>query len=291
MPAMVNSASFRNYLSSFLGRGPIKNLLAIPGGDINAAYQIEFNRGESLFLKTNAQQGSEFFRAEAEGLKALKQAGALYVPEIMGQSQFEGNSFLVLEFLELSRSGQAEALGAGLAHLHLHSNKDYGWERANYIGSLTQLNDWFGSWADFYAKRRILPMVERAFNAGLLNSADLKAVESFLYEYPHLVPTEKPALLHGDLWSGNVLYLRNGSPVLIDPAVYYGHREMDLAMMFLFGGFAPEVFSAYEAQFPLEAHWRDRLAYHQLYPLLVHLNLFGSSYYGACRDIWRPFSD
>jgi fructosamine-3-kinase len=104
------------------------------------------------------------------------------------------------------------------------------------------------------------------------------------------VPKEKPALLHGDLWSGNVISDEKGAPVWIDPAVYYGHREMDLAMMKLFGGFSEAVFSTYQEHFPLEANWQERIPYHQLYPLLVHLNLFGSSYYPACRQIWLSFA-
>lgn len=195
-----------------------------------------------------------------------------------------------MEFLEESKERDFEALGKGLAALHQCTQSDFGWEQDNYIGSLIQTNALLKDWPEFFAEYRILALSRKAFNAGLIDRADLKAIDSFLNRYPELLPQEKPALVHGDLWSGNVLYTKDGTPALIDPAVYYGHREMDLAMMQLFGGFPQTVFDTYTAYYPLEGDWQSRIKYQQLYPLLVHLVLFGPSYRSSCREVWKPFS-
>ncbi len=286
---MVNSVSFHKYLIQLIGR-EVKQLHSLSGGDINQAFQIEFSSGAPLFLKTNPNVDRDFFQAEADGLDALRKSKTLLVPKCIAIDDFDGYHFLILEYLLQSTQRDYPALGRGLAELHLCSHDYYGWEKDNYIGSLEQTNAFLKDWPEFYAEYRILALSQKAFNAGYINRQDLKAIESFLYRYPELIPKEKPALVHGDLWSGNVLYTNEGSPALIDPAVYYGHREMDLAMMHLFGGFPQAVFDSYTAHYPLEGDWQSRIKYQQLYPLLVHLVLFGTSYRSACREIWQPFS-
>ncbi|WP_421751683.1 fructosamine kinase family protein [Croceimicrobium sp.] len=288
---MVNSELFRKQVSEQLGRGPIRNLQALSGGDINAAYQIHFQEGPAAFLKFQEGAKLDFFQAEADGLNSLKEHSPLKVPEVLGLGEWEQNAYLLLEFLEPGfKSDEYElALGEGLAQMHLREQDFFGWHRPNYIGKLDQLNHQSEDWTDFYAEHRILYMVQKAFDAGYLETKDLKGSEAFVNAYPHLVPTEKPAFIHGDLWSGNAYCMAGGIPVLIDPAVYNGHREMDLAMMKLFGGFSVNVFQAYEESYPLERGWQERIPYHQLYPLLVHLNLFGTSYLNDCRSIWQKF--
>jgi len=286
---MVNSASFHKYLFQLIGR-EVKQLHGLSGGDINQAFQIEFSSGAPLFLKTNPHVDRDFFQAEAEGLQSLSNTNTLLVPRIIEQGEFEAQQFLILEYFDEAEERDFDALGKGLATLHQCTQRDFGWEKDNYIGSLVQANAYLKDWSEFYAEYRILALSRKAFNAGLIDRADLKAIDSFLYRYPELLPQEKPALVHGDLWSGNVLYTKGGTPALIDPAVYYGHREMDIAMMQLFGGFPSAVFDSYTAHYPLEGDWQSRVKYQQLYPLLVHLVLFGPSYRSSCREVWKPFS-
>lgn len=177
-----------------------------------------------------------------------------------------------------------------MAQLHRNSSSQFGWKKNNYIGALLQLNSEREQWWEFYAECRLEPLFAKAFDQGYLESGDRRSLEALINRLEELIPKESPALLHGDLWSGNCISNPKGEPLLIDPAVYYGHREMDLAMMKLFGGFGARVFQAYNEEFPLEKDWEERLSIHQLYPLLVHLNLFGSTYLASCRRVWEPFA-
>lgn len=290
MSVMASSGSFLKQVEVFLDRGAILKAMPLSGGDINEAYRLTFSSGQAVFLKCNGQIEHAFFEAEADGLTTIAASNTLSVPTFIGIGQAESRSFLALEYLESSDLKDWQALGDGLAKHHQCSHDYFGGTRDNFIGSLTQKNIWAGSWSEFYTNQRILPQVRDAFDKGLVEPKDLRAVESFLKEYPHLHPKEEPALLHGDLWSGNVLFGQGGKPHLIDPSVYYGHREIDLAMMHLFGGFPKAVYETYDATFPLVPDWEGRLVFHQLYPLLVHLNLFGLSYRASCRAIWQSFA-
>lgn len=289
---MLSSASFRNYLSNLFEPSPVKSWKAISGGDINDAFKVQFESGGSYFLKLNSQFKATFFEAESNGLKALRASLAIRIPEIYFYGDFQGQSYLILEWIHPGEKSSSfpRLLAEGLVKLHQQTAQNFGWEQDNYIGSLRQENGWLNSWPEFYAEFRILPKVKMAYDRGLLRKSDLIGVEAFLKAYPSLIPTEEPALLHGDLWSGNVISDENGAPVLIDPSVYYGFREMDLAMMKLFGGFSSGFYSEYNTLFPLEDSWEERIPYHQLYPLLVHLNLFGSSYYADCHRVWKAFT-
>lgn len=287
---MASSESFLKQLELFLDRGPILAATPLSGGDINEAFRLDFANGEALFLKRNSNFSLDFFEAEADGLKALHQVDGPSTPQIIALDTFNDQSFLLLEFLDQGAERDWLATGRALAQLHQNSNDRFGWVKDNYIGSLAQANRWSVDWSEFYAEYRLLTQAEKAFDRGFLNRRDLKSLESLLREYPHLHPKEKPALLHGDLWSGNLLFAEGGKPYFIDPSVYYGHREMDLAMMQLFGGFPSSVFEVYQEHYPLESNWQARISLHQLYPLLVHLNLFGPSYYASCQAVWQPFS-
>jgi len=289
---MVNSALFHKYLQSELQESTIPEFHPVSGGDINQAFRLGFPGGRDYFLKINSEFKKEFFIAEAQGLKALEGSQTLRVPQVLMVSEWEDQAFMILEFIPSGKrdSRSALQLGKGLAKLHLSSSETFGWSEDNYIGPLVQCNQKRSSWPEFYAEMRILPMLRRAFDHGLLGVQDLKAAEAFCRFYPDLIPEEKPALLHGDLWSGNVIYDENDQAVLIDPSVYYGHREMDLAMMYLFGGFTSDTFDSYDDHYPLTGDWRARIPYQQLFPLLVHLNLFGASYLSSCRAVWRAFA-
>lgn len=274
----------REALRAALGRAlgsRVERASPISGGDINQAHAVELSDGRKLFVKHNADSPAGMFAAEAEGLAWLAETGALCVPEVVAV----GEDFLVLELIEPGRPGARfdEELGRGLARLHQSGAAAFGHPRHNFIGRLPQDNSPEPDWPSFYRERRLGPMLERA--RSLLGRELCAAFERLLSRLPELVgPAEPPARLHGDLWGGNLHVTAAGAPCLIDPAVYAGHREVDLAMMKLFGGFGPRVFAAYDEAFPLSPGHGERTALYQLYPLLVHVNLFGQGYVGSVRS-------
>ncbi len=222
------------------------------------------------------------FQAEADALKLLRQTNTVSVPEVLEVGTYENLAYLLLEYIEPGIAGlhtQAE-MGRQLALLHKQTADSFGLHFHNYIGSLAQRNAQLGGWAGFFVEMRLRPQTELALAKGLLGKADIEDFEKLYTKLKLLFPTEKPALLHGDLWSGNYLIGAAGKPWFIDPASYYGHREMDLAMTKLFGGFSSDFYNAYNEIYPLEAGWLTRVDLCNLYPLLVHVNLFGGSYVG-----------
>lgn len=271
--------SVRADLEAALGSS-VTRASGVSGGDINQAFAVSLAEGRRVFVKTNPSADPEMFPAEAHGLGWLRAAGALRVPEVLAVSA----SFLALEWLESARprADFDERLGRGLAALHRAGADGFGLERANFIGRLPQPNAPTASWAAFYRERRLGPMLERAARDGLLPSGVVRELERLLARLEGLVgPAEPPARLHGDLWGGNLLADELGQPAVIDPAAYGGHREIDLAMMKLFGGFGARAFAAYHEAFPLAAGHAERVPLYQLYPLLVHALLFGGGYAGS----------
>ena len=250
---------------------------AVSGGDINQAHEACLADGRRVFVKSNRDAPATMFEAEARGLVWLGQAHALRVPAVIAQ----GRDFLVLECL---RPGRRKAdfddlLGRGLAALHRAGAATFGLDHDNFIGRLPQANRPLPTWADFYRERRLLPQLQLAVDGHRASAAMRRGFDQLLARLEELVgPPEPPARLHGDLWGGNAMIDEQGMPCLIDPAVYGGHREVDLAMMRLFGGFAPRVFSAYDEAFPLSPGHAVRVPLYQLYFLMVHVNLFGGSY-------------
>jgi len=260
----------------------VRRLRSLSGGDINLAFAAELEDGGELFVKTHPRAPDGMYDAEARGLAWLGEAGALRIPAVVAVSGGgEGPAFLVLEYLASgkARSGFDEALGRGLAALHRASAPCFGFESANFIGSLPQSNRPHPTFAEFFREERLLPQLELAARNGRASSALAKRFERLFSRLDDVVgPPEPPARLHGDLWSGNLHVGPAGEPCLIDPAVYGGHREIDLAMMRLFGGFGPRAFAAYEEAYPLAAGAAERVPLFQIYPLLVHTNLFGGRY-------------
>jgi fructosamine-3-kinase len=272
----------------------VREVRPLAGGDINEAYDVALSDGRRVFAKCNTRADAAMFEREACGLSWLGEAGALGVPEVLGVSRGEGQAspFLLLEWLEPGPRARDfdERLGAGLGALHRFGAPSFGLARDNFIGSLPQSNQALPTWAEFYRERRLRPRLEGARRRGLVDSALDRAMERLLLDLDELVgPHEPPARLHGDLWGGNLHVDRAGQPRLIDPAVYGGHREVDLAMMRLFGGFSARVFDAYEACYPLSPGYRERVALYQLYPLLVHLELFGASYVAQVRAVLAQY--
>ncbi len=264
------------------------------GGDINDAAVLQLSSGDQVFVKTNESAAPAMFPAEARGLDFLREAGALPVPQVIAVSSGRRDepAFLVLEFLEPSRPGPGhdECLGRGLAQLHRAGTDSFGLDHDNFIGRLPQTNSPCDTWVEFYRERRILREVRRARHSGLYNAGDVQVFEKLTARFDDLLgAAESPSRLHGDLWGGN-LHTSGGDPWLIDPAVYGGHREIDLAMMRLFGGFSGDVFSAYAEAFPLSPGHAERVELYQLYPVLVHVNLFGGGYVQSALRIARRYS-
>jgi fructosamine-3-kinase len=263
--------------------GSVKKTQRLSGGDINDAFELELVSGTRVFLKTNRRASPSMFPAEARGLDWLRAAGALRVPEVLAVSSGrEGEPcFLVLELLRPAapQPGFDERLGRGLAELHRFGAPRFGLDHDNFIGSLPQRNEPQATWAEFFWSQRLEPQLERAVASGQATSRLRAGFERLAKRLPSLVgPAEPPARLHGDLWGGNLHIDESGAPCLIDPAVYGGHREVDLAMMRLFGGFSETVFRAYAEAWPLAAGHAERITLYQLYPLMVHVNLFGGGY-------------
>lgn len=264
--------------------GPVRGVAGIAGGCISRGVRLDLSGGR-VFLKHNDAAPAGMFSAEARGLEALADAAVeLAVPRPLAWAEARDGApaWIALEWVEPAarQADFGERLGHGLAVLHrVRLTEDWGWGEDNFIGSLPQQNGPADTWAEFWRVRRLQPQLDRAREAGRLpgREADWERLWERLPEA--LAPAERdgPSLLHGDLWSGNVLAAAGG-PALIDPAVYRGHREADLAMAELFGGFDDEFYVAYRDAWPLRAGYATRRAIYQLWYLLVHVNLFGGPY-------------
>lgn len=262
------------------------------GGCINQGGRIKTTSG-NFFLKWNDEKKfPKMFEAESKGLKLLQQQNTIRIPKVIGVGERGSYQFLLLEFIEQkSRSKMYwKQLGDRLAALHQCTAVSFGLDHDNYIGSLKQFNSAHSTWINFFIEQRLNVQVKLAIDAGLSGSDWTKKFETLYAKLPSLLPEEKPSLLHGDLWSGNLITDEKGEPCLIDPAVYFGNREADLAMTSLFGGFDDEFYSSYAEVFPLQKGYEKRVDLYNLYPLLVHVNLFGGSYVHSVENILRAFS-
>jgi len=272
----------RAVLEQRLGK-PVRGVKRLGGGDINDAFELALGDGTSVFVKTHPNPPGGMFEAEARGLRWLEEAEAIRVPLVIAASDGRP-AFLALELLAPAkrRADFDEALGRSLAALHAFGAPSYGLDHHNFIGRLAQLNTVTDDWASFYWTSRLEPQLRLAADRGLVDTAMRRSFEALERGLPERVgPQEPPSRLHGDLWAGNLHVDEEGEAVLIDPAVYGGHREVDLAMMRLFGGFGERVFAAYREAWPLAPGAAERVSLYQLYPLLVHVNLFGGSYIGS----------
>lgn len=277
------------HLQQTLDTGPLQ-AERIFGGDINETWLLH-DRDRKYFLKLNEAAEAGMFNAEKRGLELLRNTGAIAVPQPLLEGSMGQLRYLLAEYIE---KGQAAAsfwfeFSRQLSNLHRHTSERFGLDHDNYIGSLSQRNTPAASWSAFYAEHRILYMLRLAFDQRKCDSADTRLAERVCARLDSLFPQEPPALLHGDLWSGNYLVTREGQPCIFDPAVYYGHREMDLGMSLLFGGFDRSFYDHYNEHWPMEKGWRDRVPLAQLYPLLVHLVLFGGHYHQSVREVLKKY--
>ncbi len=264
----------------------------LSGGSISEAYLLE-TETEQFFCKINQGANAlKLFQAEKEGLDAISQTKTIATPIVILCEAMENGALLVMEYIEPKRSDfkNMELFAHQLAALHqAPTDAAFGWEGPNFIGSIPQGNAKNTNWSVFYVIERLLPQLKMAVAKKRLSIKELPSQVQLLKRCDSLMPEVAPALLHGDLWSGNFLFAPNGTPYLIDPAVYYGHHEVDLAMTRLFGGFDPSFYNAYNEHFSETDGTADRQELYQLYYLLVHLNLFGGSYHGAVVSILKKY--
>ena len=264
----------------------------VAGGEISTTTRVRLSNGTTALVKTHHQAPEGFFDAEARGLTWLSDAraeGGVAVPEVLAHD----HECLVLRWVEPGKNtvDAATALGQSLARTHRAGADIFGAEHDGFIGRLPMPNRTAPTWPEFYATRRILPYLKLARDRGAATEEDAAAIEGVLRRLSDLIPEEAPARLHGDLWNGNVLWGLDGTCRVIDPAAYGGHREVDLAMLSLFGiPHLHRVLDAYEEEFPLADGWRDRLGLHQLFPMLVHACHFGGGYGARAAETARSFS-
>ena len=249
------------------------------GGGINQAYRIRGQDGRQFFVKLNDARHLPMFTAEMEGLDAIAATQTLRVPQPVAHGTAGTHSFLILEYLELKSRGGAALLGEQLAALHCCTSPRFGFAQDNFIGTTLQPNGWKDDWPDFWREWRLgfqLHLAEQNGHGSRLQALGeklLDALPAFFAGY-----TPQPALLHGDLWSGNHAFLADGAPVIFDPAPYYGDRECDLAMTELFGGYPADFYAAYRATYSLDASYAVRRELYNLYHILNHATLFGGGY-------------
>jgi fructosamine-3-kinase len=279
----------------------------VSGGDTGQAYRMTLDDGRSVFVKRRPGAPADLFVAEAHGLAWLAETATVRVPRVLAVTAGDeggvpagSDPFLVLEWLEPGPGADGvdgrvdgdvdEQLGRALAALHRFPVAQFGLDRGTFVGPLPQANDPRPTWPAFYAEQRLEPLVRRAVDDEVLPTEATALLERLAGRLPALAgPAEPPSRLHGDLWAGNVVVGPDGGPWLVDPAVYGGHREVDLAMMRLFGGFGPGAFRAYEEVHPLAEGHADRVPLWQLYPLLVHAVLFGGGYASTALHLLRRY--
>ncbi len=284
-------ANLHHALTSHVGE--IHSAQAVSGGDINAAWRVETTTGQRCFIKWNPRPLPRLFEVEACGLHLLAHAQALRVPRVI--AVIEQPPALVLDWIEpgANKSAATEALGRGLAQQHRSIGATYGLDHDNYIGATPQINTPADAWIEFYRDRRLGEQARLAQARGYLPPDRARRLDRVRANLDRWIDSSKvvPSLLHGDLWGGNHLIDATGQPVLIDPAVYYGDREAEIAFTELFGGFGARFYAAYNEVWPLDRGYADRRDVYNLYHLLNHLNLFGEGYGGAIDVILRRYGD
>ena len=251
----------------------IDSMIPIQGGDIGLSFQI-LTRGESCFCKVyQSVDHAEMIRAEWNGLKFLRGHG-LPVPDLIDVFHNEAFSGIILKYIHSGRK-EPQTGGEVIASLHGVQEQLFGFSRSSFIGSAAIQNTRNENWADFWWETRVLPFYKEVYAEA--NSSIRQGMKWIERNREQLFPVETPVLLHGDLWSGNFIYSSSGQPYFVDPSIYFGHREMDISMMVLFGGFGEEL-GVYQEICPLEKGWQQRVFWNQLYPLMVHWIFFGGAY-------------
>ncbi len=283
--------SIRRHIRQSLGQDII-SAQQVSGGSINSAAKVVLDDDRACFLKWNRSADPDMFAKEEKGLQLLKSAGTdIRIPQAFMTGKIDNMGFLLQEFITEggANHNSAEQFGQALAVLHQQHKEKFGLDHDNYIGKLPQSNRWHESWVNFFVEERMQPQLKMATDAGKLGSDTVAHFELMYKQLPNIFPNEQPGLLHGDLWGGNYFFDANGQATIYDPAVYYGHREIELAFTYLFGGFPGAFYNAYDEAYPMASGFNQRKDVYNLYPLLVHTNLFGGSYARQVEGIVKRF--
>ena len=261
------------------------------GGCINEAFKVNTNQGPFFIKKNLKDEFPSMFEKEAKGLSLLKEANCVHIPEVLACDSIDDEAYLILEYVLPGRPLQDfwQNFGQNLAKQHRQTSGTFGLDHDNYVGTLMQKNTLKKTWAEFFVQERIEPQLKMAVDQRKINYSITAFFERFYNRIEEMFPKEPPALLHGDLWGGNFMVGESGQATIYDPSIYYGHREMDLALSCLFGGFSSEFYEFYDKEYPLDKGWKQRVDYCNLYPLLIHVNLFGGGYAQQVKSIISRF--
>ncbi|WP_115461445.1 fructosamine kinase family protein [Winogradskyella aurantiaca] len=277
--------SLQKYIEDRI-KSSITRITPVSGGDISSAYQISLHNSQEYFVKCNSKSTAlEMFQKEQQGLELIAETKSIAVPNVKSIYHDNQISAIIMDFIPSKNTDSMDmtALGKELAQMHQSSDSQYGLNTANFIGSLKQLNNQTSNWVSFYVQQRLQPQLSMATSLGLLKPSEIPSLNLMNNRINDVIVVNKPSLLHGDLWGGNYLIQCDGKPYLIDPAVYYGDKFVDIAMSQLFGGFTKDFYDSYFYWTPKVEQLEERIELYQLYYLLVHLNMFGRSYYPAVK--------
>jgi fructosamine-3-kinase len=263
---------------------------SLHGGNINSIYLLKTTTLPMVVKSNSLKEYPKMFEYEKKGLEKLEQTKTIRIVETINQVNSGDLSFLVLNYVQPRTKTKQfwENFGIKLNLLHQTQSNSFGLDSPNYIGNLPQFNNWCSTWSEFYVTQRLEPQLKKAIEKGFLKGLS-QPFEKLFHNIDTLFPKESPSLIHGDLWRENFISGENNTPFLIDPSIYFGHREMDIGMSLLFGGFESPFYAAYNNENPLEKKWEERVPLTQLYPLLVHLNLFGNQYEPSIAETLNRF--
>lgn len=259
-------------------------------GNFNLAARVKTKSG-LFFIKWNKGDHEGMFESEAKSMELIRSTNTVNVPKVYGYGKKTDGAYLMLDFVAEThkKDNYWEDFGQKLAQLHSHTNAQFGLHFNNYVGSLRQINDFMDDGHQFFMEKRLVTQLERAYKAKLLDFKTYTDLNNLFSKIYTMFPKEQPSLLHGDLWSGNMMVAADGHAALVDPSAYYGFREAEIAFTTLFGGFPAAFYEAYYEVKPLEPGFKDRIDLYNLYPLLVHANLFGGGYLESIKRIIKKY--
>jgi len=263
----------------------------ISGGDSSFSFELDIEGDKFFFKSLGHENALNNYNQEHFSLDKLRNTEIIAIPKVESIIIDQESAGLLLEWIErkIPNQEELELFGTQIARLHKTNHENYGWPQDNYISILDQHNDWTETWTSFYIEQRITPLLEKGIDSNLFPKSLAKQLSTIAKHVELEVPNEQPSLIHGDLWGGNFIISKDGTPYLIDPSCYYGHREMDIAMSLLFGSFGRHFYSAYQNEYPLQPGFEERLPLLQLYPLMVHAILFKGHYIDSVKNVFKKY--
>jgi len=292
IPDFIKEEVMRQFSERSVSRIELLDFSFTSGGCINESGVLATSLGNYFIKWNDSARYPGMFNAESRGLNKLSDTQTLQVPQVMFACENAPWQFLVLEYIRENtrKKNYWKTLGEQLAMLHRNTDDFFGLDYDNYIGSLQQINTNAASWIDFFIHNRLAMMMKKLEAENRIDQSLVNSMDRLYSRLKDLLPDERPSLLHGDLWSGNVISGPTGNPVVIDPAIYFGNREAEIAFTRLFGGFDEDFYESYQSNYPLISGFEERCDLYNLYPLLVHANLFGQSYLSRISSIVKKYS-